>query len=87
MSEPVKKLMRNGVEIAVWQKEVQTKESKFIKYSLTIQQNYFDKQANEWKNTPSIDSSNVLVLREMLRQIDAWVEAQRIMERVKQKQS
>jgi hypothetical protein len=68
--KPVHKLRAGGIEVAVWQKE----SDKGPWYSVTMSRSY--KKGEEWKQSDSFGSDDLLLLSKLIDQAHSWIISQ-----------
>lgn len=66
MALPIKKYVCGQVSAAVWGNEGKDGE---VRHSFTLSKRYFDKTANEWKNTDSFSLSDAPLLDAVIAEL------------------
>lgn len=71
---PVKRFKLRRVEVAVWAKE--DKDDGYIRYSLTVQKSYKDKDTGEYVNSNFLFPEEAAVAAVLLPQALGWISEQ-----------
>ena len=71
---PVKKFKIRKVEVCVWAKE---SEDGFVKYSITAQKSWRDKDTGEYNNSTSFFPEEAAVAATLIGQALGWISEQR----------
>ena len=71
---PVKKFKLRRVEVAVWAKE--DADDGYVRYSLTIQKSYKDKDTGEWVKSTSLFPEEAALAAALIPQALGWIAEQ-----------
>jgi len=63
--KPVKKYRASGIEVAIWQNEKS--------YSVSFKKSYYDKQAEDWKDSDFLFDNELPILSMLLQFAFAWI--------------